>query len=178
MWTWLTGLPAGAATFVGSLTGSLVGLIAILIGALFNAYLNRRRDDALRNADRRSIAAALKAELTGLNGIVHKNASSLDTATKDFYVPDPSLYVRVMPATIQKIGLLDVDTIRSIIAAYSLVDQYSENLMRAGGHIYTQMPEHRRVFQMPKEAAKSVADLNRQLSDYLADAIKRLDAIH
>jgi hypothetical protein len=100
MWTWLEGLSGGAANFVGSLTGSLVGLVAILIGALFNAHLNRRRDDALREADRRSIVVALKAELDGLNEILLQNASSLDNANNDFCVPDLSQYVRIMPVTV------------------------------------------------------------------------------
>jgi hypothetical protein len=46
-WKWLATLPAGSASFVGTLTGSSFGLLAILIGALFNARLNRSRDDRL-----------------------------------------------------------------------------------------------------------------------------------
>jgi hypothetical protein len=78
MWVWLEGLSGGAANFVGSMTGSLVGLLAILAGACVNAHLNRRRDDKLRDDERRSIVAALKAELDGLNEIVLSNASSLE----------------------------------------------------------------------------------------------------
>jgi hypothetical protein len=175
MWAWLEGLSGGAANFVGSLTGSLVGLLAILAGAMVNAHLNRRRDDALREPDRQAIKAALKAELDGMNEILLKNASTLDAQTNDFRAPDLAQYVRTMPATLQKIGLLDVETIKSVMAAYSVIDQYCETLLRLGGRFDKQMPEHRRIIIMPKESAKKVADANRQTSNYLEEAIKRLD---
>ena len=73
MFEWLQGLSGGAAAFVGSLTGSAIGLVALLLGALFNAYLNRRRDDALRNADARSVAAALRAELITIEEMLLAN---------------------------------------------------------------------------------------------------------
>jgi hypothetical protein len=176
MWTWLEGLSGGAANFVGSLTGSLVGLVAILIGALFNAYLNRQRDDALREADRRSIVVALKAELDGLNKILLENASSLDSKNNDFYVPDLSQYVRTMPVVLQKIGLLDVETVKSVMESYSLVDYYETLLMRLGGRLDERTPEHSRVLLMPQISAKQVITLNRGMSEKMKEAIKRLDA--
>ena len=46
----------------------ILGFIALLLGALFNAHLNRTRDDALREADRKAVASALKAELASIQG--------------------------------------------------------------------------------------------------------------
>jgi hypothetical protein len=137
----------------------------------------RRRDDALREADRRSIVVALKAELDGLNEILLQNASSLDNANNDFCVPDLSQYVRMMPLVLQKIGLLDVETIKSVMKSYSLVDQYCETLlMRLGGRFNERTPEHRRVLIMPQKSAKQVIAVNRAMSEKMKEAIKRLDA--
>jgi hypothetical protein len=61
-WDWLSKLPQGSASFVGTLTGSTLGLFALLIGALVNAQLSRNRDDALREADRVATASALYAD--------------------------------------------------------------------------------------------------------------------
>jgi len=79
MWNWLQSLSGGAATFIGSLTGSAIGLIAILIGALFNAHLNRRRDDREQANERRSIAAALLAELGSKSRSLAENAKDMQT---------------------------------------------------------------------------------------------------
>ena len=88
MWSWLESLEGGAANFVGSFTGAVVGLVAIVIGALFNAHLNRKRDDRLKKADARAIAAALKAELEGIDKTLLENADDLEKGTKEFMVPN------------------------------------------------------------------------------------------
>jgi hypothetical protein len=84
-WNWLAALPAGSASFVGTLAGSTFGLIAILIGALVNAHLNRRRDDAIRDADGVAVASALYAELNGVHRALVENAASrsLQSICKD-----------------------------------------------------------------------------------------------
>jgi hypothetical protein len=51
-WNWLAALPGGSASFVGTLAGSSFDLLAILIRAFVNAHLNRKRDDAIKEADR------------------------------------------------------------------------------------------------------------------------------
>ncbi len=76
-WDWLATLPQGSASFVGTLAGSTLGLIALLLGALFNAHLNRKRDDRLRNEDRRTVAAALHAELSSIEKTLLGNAEHL-----------------------------------------------------------------------------------------------------
>jgi hypothetical protein len=136
MWDWLQNLSGGAASFVGSFTGAAIGLVALLIGALFNARLNRRRDDALRKLDARSVAAALRAELSGLNRTLLHDAERLATPPEwGTYTPDLAHSVRVMPHMLPKLGLLDADTIQDVIDAYSLVEQYCELSLSLGARL-------------------------------------------
>lgn len=176
-WDWLGKLPPSSASFVGTLTGSSLGLLAILIGALFNAHLNRKRDDTLRDADRRAIASALRAELVTIDHALIKNADSLASPLGDFVAPDLAHLVRIMPAVLQKMGLLDTPIIRVVMDAYGVIDQYCESLMLLGGRFHEQLPAHRRVVLMPKDSAQQVAIMNRQMSINLKEAIERLDAV-
>src|SRR5262245_48778168 len=104
-WEWIGKLPAGSASFVGTLTGSSFGLFALLIGALFNAHLNRRRDDRLRDADRAAVAAALHAELSSIHRTLVENAQHLvdkpPLAGNGFVTPKPT--IRMLPEVVSKI---------------------------------------------------------------------------
>jgi len=128
-WDWLATLPPGSASFVGTLTGSSLGLVALLLGALFNARLNRKRDDALREADRIALASALHAELSGLHRSFVENAQHLiDYPPADdggFVVPNPT--IRIFPEMLPKIGLLQTETIKAVMGAYILTEQYHYN---------------------------------------------------
>jgi hypothetical protein len=79
-----------------------------VLGALFNAHLNRRRDDALRSADRIAVASALHAELLGIHRALVENAEHLTNNPPaddgGFMVPQPS--VKILPEMLSKIGLL------------------------------------------------------------------------
>jgi hypothetical protein len=90
-WDWLGTLSQGQATFLGSLVGAFVGLLALLLGALFNAHLNRKRDDRLRAEERRSVGAALRAELAAFKDTLVENSETLSRAQENpgaFLVPD------------------------------------------------------------------------------------------
>lgn len=52
--------------FVGSAMGSATALLFLLFGALYNAELNRRRDDRLKDQQARSMAAAIRSEISSL----------------------------------------------------------------------------------------------------------------
>ncbi len=122
MWQWLHNLSSGQATFLGSLTGSSIGLIALLLGALFNAHLNRRRDDRRRREDRRAVATALQAELVGLSHSLQSTIGQKDPERRAEY----AVIVRVFPRMVPKLGLLEPDTIRSVIDAYNEVDAFCQ----------------------------------------------------
>src|SRR5215469_5238855 len=101
-WNWLGALQPASASFVGTVAGSSLGLIALLVGALFNAHLNRKRDDRLRNEDARSVAVALKAELSGIHATLVRNIDSLENPVSGFVTPDLAHSVRVMPLLLGK----------------------------------------------------------------------------
>ena len=174
-WDWLGKLPASNASFIGTLTGSALGLIALLLGALFNAHLNRRRDDTLREADRTAVVAALRAELAGIHRTLIENAKRLidkpPTEHEGFVVPDLSHSVLVFAHVLPKLGLLKSDTIRKIMDAYILVDQYSEGLILLGGRLQTNMPENRRAIYLDARHAETVTAINRHRAQAIQEAI-------
>jgi hypothetical protein len=176
---WLSSLPPGAANFVGTLTGSFLGFIALLLGALFNARLNRKRDDALREADRKAIVSALRAELGSIQMTLIGNADRVKshppTPGDGFVVPDISHSVKVFPHVLPKIGLLNGDSVRRVVDAYVLVEQYSEGLILLGGALRQDMPEGRRVIYLDADRADWVAQINRERAEFIDCAIRTLD---
>jgi hypothetical protein len=136
-WDWLAHLPSGSASFLGSLAGSGIGLIALLIGAFVNAHLNRKRDDRLREEDRLALASTLFAELKGIHRSLIENAEHLENKPPDpnhgFIVPEPS--IKLLPDVLPKIGLLRAETIRKVMDAYVLTEQYLQGLILARGNV-------------------------------------------
>jgi hypothetical protein len=173
LWVWVGSLTPASASFLGTLTGSSLGLLAILIGALFNAHLNRKRDDRLRKDEARSVRSALKAELLGIQESLTRNAETV--ATADFVVPDIAHSVRVMPALLPKLGLLDVETTREVIGIYVSIDQFCENLILLGGHIAPNNRADRRLIAMPARRAEAFANMSRRLAEMVRKVIVGLD---
>jgi hypothetical protein len=175
-WDWLAKLPQGSASFVGTLAGSSLGLIAILIGALVNASLNRRRDDRLRDDDRIALTSTLYAELLGIHRALIENAQHLTDKPPDagggFMVPEPS--VKLLPEMLSKIGLLSSDTIRKVMDAYVLTEQYLEGLILAGGTLQSGMPENRQLVYLDAHQAKFVIEFNRVKASVVKEAIDAL----
>jgi hypothetical protein len=172
---WLEGLKGGAPQVIGACTGAAIGLIALMLGALFNAHLNRRRDDELRRLDTRATAASLRAELSSMEETVTVNAGDLDNTKEDFYLPDLSHSVRILPSVLPKMGLFDADTIKEVIEAYIVVEQYGENLIVLGGKLSTEIPNHRRIIFMPMVRAKTIAKMNRELAERVTKAKQALN---
>jgi hypothetical protein len=181
MWEWVGDLKASQAGFLGTLTGSGLGLLALLIGALFNAHLNRERDDRLLEADRKAMVAALRAELMSIHRALEENAERLITHPPDhdggFLTPDVMHQVQVLPHVLPKIGLLDVETIRKVTDAYTLMGQYLEGLVMLGGRVQTNMPEGRRVVYMEGTQAEIVSTYNHNRATMVLDAVDALGAI-
>jgi hypothetical protein len=159
-WDWLAALPQGSASFIGTLTGSTLGLIALLLGALFNAHLTRRRDDRLRDEDRVALASAL----SGIHRTLIENAQHLTERPADpdggFVVPEPSM--KLLPGTLPKIGLLQPETIRKVMDAYVLTEQYVEQLILFGGRLQSNMPDNRRLVYLDAARAKLVIEPGRR----------------
>jgi len=161
-WDWLGKLPPSSASFVGTLTGSGLGLVALLLGALFNAHLNRRRDDKLRAVDRTALASAIHAELSGIHRSLVENIQHLKENPPDdgagFLVPN--LTVRIFHEMLPKIGLLRADTIKAVMRAYILTEQYLYKLILLGGTLRPGIPEGQQLVYLGKTHTKMVAELN------------------
>jgi hypothetical protein len=176
MWQWLHDLSPGQATFLGW----VVGFVTVVGGALLNAHLNRRRDDRLRQEDRRALATALKAELAGLERILLSNAEDLRKkqpleSDVSLLIQDLAQSVRIMPEIIEKLGLLDPETIQSVIAAHMVVEQYCERLLMVGGRLVENLT-HRRLVEVPADKAKHVIAGNTSIADAIQKATAKLDA--
>jgi hypothetical protein len=177
MWQWLHDLSPGQATFLGW----MVGFFTVVGGALLNAYLNRRRDDRLRQEDRRAVATALRAELAGLQRILLSNAEGLKKkhleSDVSILIQDLAQSVRILPEMIDKLGLLDPETIQSVIDAHMVVEQYCERLQMLGGRLVENVTSGtRRLVALPADKAKRVTAANAGLSDAIQEAIAKLDA--
>ena len=179
-WDWLATLPQGSASFVGTLAGSTLGLIALLLGALFNAHLNRKRDDRLRNEDRRTVAASLHAELSSIEKTLLGNAEYLIKKPPPeggaFLVPDVTHSSLIFKDMLSKIGLLDPATIRKGIDSYILLGQYFEGLILVGGVVRQDIPEGRRLVSLPTDKASFVVEYNRGRAGVVEEAINALSS--
>lgn len=173
--SWIEFLSDKEASLLGTLAGSSLGLIALLFGALFNARLNRKRDERLRDSEKSALRVALRAELVGLKTTLDANVEMLSNSEgKSFNVPDLAHSVRLFPALVTNIGLLDDEAIRSVADVYILVDQYADHLAMLGARQNQSVPSHRRNFILPAEAAKNVASISRSLVKKIDIAIGKL----
>lgn len=178
---WLQDLKPGAASFLGSFTGASIGLIALLLGALFNARLNRRRDDRIRRQEARALAAALKAELTGIRIDLQRDVFDFETELfadieGGYNVLDVSQSIRIMPEVLQKFGLLDPDTIHFVLRAYARVERYCESVILLGGKLDERMPDDRRVIYVPGPIVPVLAKIHDKINAEIGEALEQLDA--
>jgi hypothetical protein len=177
MWQWLHDLSPGQATFLGW----VVGFFTVVGGALLNAHLNRRRDDRLRQEDRRALVTALKAELAGLQRILLSNSEYLQKRTPEsddlILIQDLAQSVRIMPEMIDKFGLLDPETIQSVVAAHMAVEEYCEKWLTRGGRLVdltsgTRKPQ----LAVPADKRKLVIAANTGVLKVIEESIAKLDA--
>lgn len=80
---WLGELQGGALTVVSATTTFAFGILAVVLGALFNSYLNRRRDNRLREQEALATTAALYGEILLLRPQVARIANLVATAYFD-----------------------------------------------------------------------------------------------
>jgi hypothetical protein len=180
MWQWLHDLSPGQATFLGW----VVGFVTLVGGALLNSWLNRKRDDRLRREDQRAVATALRAELVTLSLSINSNSETLKKEgylkpDEGFVAPDYSHSVRIMPEMVPKLGLLDQETIESVVDAYVVLEGFYERLILVGGRLEEHLTAphgHRRLVAFPTGKAPSVVAMNSGLLDAIQKAIAKLDA--
>ena len=180
IWEWVQGLSGGAATVVGTATGSFLGLLTLLLGALYNARLNRKRDDRIRAEERRGVAAALRAELSGIVKIIEGNVTALrenpPEADEGFLASDLAQFVRVMPQVLPKIGLLDAETIRTTMQAYSMIDELFAKYMILSGSAPNETLKKMGRMYIAGNLTEKIIQMNEVVLSDLQDAIMRLRA--
>jgi hypothetical protein len=174
MWNWLEGLKGGAPVVIGSLAGSSIGLFALLLGAFFNAHLNRRRDDRLRQIEISGVASALSAELNAIACALELNAKSLEKEPAGFVGPDIFHLVHLYPQMIPKLTLLDAESIRLVVDAYSMIEQHMQNCMLFGVDVTTTIP-NRRILGVKPEQNQAVAGISKYTAEEIRKAIKSLE---
>ncbi|MEX2642886.1 MAG: hypothetical protein WD270_05505 [Acetobacterales bacterium] len=110
---------------IGAGVGSGVGLIAILLGALYNAHLQRKRDDRLREEERRGFAAALFSDLVGALMLLSDRRTFLEGVAAT--TPDPGYDwperltlppLLCAPTIPMKVGLLDPEAVERVVLAF------------------------------------------------------------
>jgi hypothetical protein len=150
-------------------------VVVVVLGALLNAHLNRRRDERLRKHDAKSLAIAIRAELSAIRITLTRNAKFLKEATppdEGFLTPDLAHQVRVLPAVLSKITLLEGEVIRSVLDAYAVIEQHTDGLVLMGarrGEVGS-----RRILKTPPGMSGNVIDLNTNLAQQIESAMTLL----
>jgi hypothetical protein len=179
MIVWFQTLSPNASAMVGTLIGSFFGLVALLFGALFNSYLTRRRDNRIRNQDKSAVLSAVKAELQHIQMSFQAGADGLrdvgyEVDNSHFLAPDVSMFIRVLPLIIDKIGLMDRNTIMLVMRAYSMIENYPSKLALLGGARLRSSSDLDRMFQFPPTSRKSVCELCNNFASDLGKVIHQL----
>ncbi len=177
MWAWIETLSGGAGAFLGSLAGALFGLLAILAGALYNAHLNRKRDDELRRHESMAVARALRAELLAFHSAMEGNIRKYENPgaeTGNFLIPSMTPLIKVFPALMPKLGLLQFNT-QIVLDSYAAIEQIPERLVLLGAT--TQEFElGRATYILPVDQGGNVATLLRNTLVKVAGAVEFLNA--
>jgi hypothetical protein len=64
--------------------------------------------------------------------------------------------MKLLPGTLSRIGLLQPETIRKVMDAYVLTEQYVEQLILSGGKLQSNMPENHQLVYLDTTHAKFV----------------------
>ena len=115
--------------------GALIGLVSLAFVAWYNFYLNRRRDRELREAEAKSVAAAIYSEIILLRGqlaLLAKIVANVDQSDKEFVdlradVYRPSEPV-IFPCLAGKLGNLDPDLVVGISKFFSDLEEATRSL--------------------------------------------------
>ena len=186
---WVNTLSPSAAQFWGAVVGVGGGLTAILMGALFNAFLNRLRDDRLRELEGRAVAAAIRSELATMNlsiadllpiweegedlfsalrkqqaGIPGGVGAPID-ATE--YAKLPSYQATIFEAYASRLGLLGSDLAGIVTVVYTNYRVRGEIFKQPIEMMAKDLPEHfARQIEWGKKFCKDCGDIERFLIEF------------
>jgi hypothetical protein len=174
-WCWLENLRGAAPVVVGSTVGATLGFISLVLGALFNARLNRLRDDRLLAEKKKSVSAALLAEIRILEQTLTGNNVTLShTKSDSLLVSDPASIMKVFPRLLSDIHILDGDAVKEVSELHALLDQYAEGLIILGGNPVTFAPKGRLIIDFPGVKASELKRINESYIERCKKCEKRL----
>ena len=111
------------------------GEISLALAALYNFHLNRRRDRDLREAETRSVAAAIYSEIILLRrqlALLARVVANVDQSDREFvdfradlYRPSASV---IFPRLAGKLGLLDPDLVVGISKFFANFEEATRSL--------------------------------------------------
>ena len=123
-------------TAVSTTVSALIGFAGVILVLNRNAKLareqiklqaqeDRNRIKLQRGEDRLKLIAALDAELGVLEGIMERNSADLSELSDydTYYIAENSQYLRIYDTVIDKLELLDADTITSLIETYGMLKE-------------------------------------------------------
>ena len=77
---------------------------------------------------------------------------------------------------VQKLNLLDVETISDVVDAYGMVEQYTQMCTLLDCKIDATTIPGRRLLKIPNSAAAGIAKLNRHTVEVIEPAITKLNS--
>lgn len=168
---------------VGAFGGAFIGLLAVMGGQAFSARQSRRRDDNIREQDRRALATALKVELRQMQrlidakrqiikGLIDGNLKVTGPLTALFRTET----LGVFKSEIGRIGLLDTDTaqlISEIFGRYYEQSAYALEEYEARQASSEQFDEQ----DMIKLLSHMMDTISKEISEPAKTAIDRLKRI-
>jgi hypothetical protein len=153
------------------MAGSTLGFLALLAGALFNARLNRQRDDRQRRHDQIALATSLAAELDLTKAIDNTQLLGSPSDADGFFVPLPS--VSIIPKLIDRLGLLNSNAIKQVMAAHLVIEQTRRELVMLGATRLNN-PDNDQLW-LPVQRASAVIHLLTAKVDYINKALAALN---
>ena len=186
---WVNTLSTSAAQFWGAVVGVGGGLTAILIGALVNAGLNRRRDDRLRDTERRAVAAAIRGELASMKISIadllpiweegERVFSTVRSQQASFpggigapinaneYAQLPPSHASIFEANASRLGLLGSDLAGAVTIVYTNYRVRSEVFKQSFEIMAKDLPEHfAQQIEWGKKFCEDCGDIERFLIEF------------
>ena len=181
MWwlEWLSSLRGGAATLVGAATAGGILLVAVMLAVLYNARQTRLRDSRLRAQEAKALATALKSELRHIAKALREHILDLrdqPSSERGFRTPDLQRSTRIFPHMLDKLSLLDGDTLQAALGAYTLVDEYKAQIVAIVGTDLAKEIENKGVIvKLPSSMTSQIISASDQVIKVIEVALGYLD---
>jgi hypothetical protein len=171
--------PTGAATFVGAATGASILFVALMLSVLYNARQKRLRDDRLRAQEASALATGLKSELTRISKTLRESILYLrdkPSGEQGYVVPDLRRSVRMFPQTLDKLGLLDSDTLQAVFGAYTIIDEFRSHITAiVGADVASELENKGAVAALPSSVTPQVITASDRVIKIIDVALGYLD---